>query len=232
MRKTGRRVNRVVMKFQLKRHHRNVPSDELICDLQRIQSCSRKQSFTGVEYKTLGGKFDVRTFARRFGTWSKALQMAGVGTRVMNVPEKELLENLAAVWTTLGRQPTYRQMAKPISQYDATTYKRRFGTWAKALEKFVEWANTDQKLGLQPEAEPAAPNTARRRTPRDANLRLRFKVMQRDGFKCLCGRSPATDPAVTLEIDHITPWSKGGETVLENLQTLCRQCNSGKSDLV
>ena len=41
--------------------------------------------------------------------------------------------------------------------------------------------------------------------------------------------SPAKDPGVELHVDHIFPWSKGGETVLENLQTLCSRCNGGKS---
>ena len=30
--------------------------------------------------------------------------------------------------------------------------------------------------------------------------------------------------------DHIVPWSKGGKTVPENLQMLCRRCNGMKSD--
>jgi 5-methylcytosine-specific restriction endonuclease McrA len=34
-----------------------------------------------------------------------------------------------------------------------------------------------------------------------------------------------------LVIDHKVPWSLGGETVMENLQALCTQCNGGKSDL-
>ncbi|MDR1517179.1 MAG: HNH endonuclease [Dysgonamonadaceae bacterium] len=29
--------------------------------------------------------------------------------------------------------------------------------------------------------------------------------------------------------DHITPWSAGGRTVLDNLQMLCRDCNLRKS---
>ena len=52
--------------------------------------------------------------------------------------------------------------------------------------------------------------------------KLRYQVLKRDSFKCCaCGASPAKDPAVELHIDHIVPWSKGGETTLENLQTLC-----------
>ncbi|MBR0162008.1 MAG: HNH endonuclease [Oscillospiraceae bacterium] len=46
-----------------------------------------------------------------------------------------------------------------------------------------------------------------------------------------CGASPAKDSSVELHIDHIKPWSKGGETVMENLETLCSIWNLGKSDL-
>ncbi|MBO5870140.1 MAG: HNH endonuclease [Clostridia bacterium] len=61
--------------------------------------------------------------------------------------------------------------------------------------------------------------------------KLRYQVLKRDNFKCCaCGASPAKDPTVELHIDHIIPWSKGGETTLENLQTLCSRCNIGKSD--
>ena len=33
-----------------------------------------------------------------------------------------------------------------------------------------------------------------------------------------------------MEADHITPWSQGGKTNLENCQMLCRECNRRKSD--
>lgn len=58
---------------------------------------------------------------------------------------------------------------------------------------------------------------------------LRTKVLQRDNFQCrMCGHS-ARD-GVTLHIDHITPVSHGGLTVLGNLQTLCATCNLGKGN--
>ena len=34
-----------------------------------------------------------------------------------------------------------------------------------------------------------------------------------------------------MEADHITPWSKGGKTIAENCQMLCRDCNRKKSDI-
>tara|TARA_B100001109_G_scaffold91795_1_gene74703 strand:+ start:167 stop:661 length:495 start_codon:yes stop_codon:yes gene_type:complete len=33
-----------------------------------------------------------------------------------------------------------------------------------------------------------------------------------------------------MEADHITPWSQGGKTDLDNGQMLCRDCNRRKSD--
>ena len=44
--------------------------------------------------------------------------------------------------------------------------------------------------------------------------------------------SRAKGDNIELHIDHIIPWSKGGETVLENLQTLCSDCNLGKSNIL
>lgn len=52
---------------------------------------------------------------------------------------------------------------------------------------------------------------------------LRKAVFERDGYRCKHCNSH-----IDLCADHIHPESKGGETVLENLQTLCRSCNSKK----
>ncbi len=72
---------------------------------------------------------------------------------------------------------------------------------------------------------------ATHRTSRTINVRLRFMTMRRDNFCCCaCGRSPATHRGLELQVDHVVPWSRGGESVLENLQTLCSECNRGKSD--
>jgi hypothetical protein len=53
---------------------------------------------------------------------------------------------------------------------------------------------------------------------------LRFKVLERDRFRCkYCG---AQD--VELHVDHIIPKALGGQDVLENLATACAPCNLGK----
>ena len=52
-----------------------------------------------------------------------------------------------------------------------------------------------------------------------------------DGFQCQsCGASPLRTPGTELHVDHILPWSSGGETVDSNLQSKCSRCNLGKND--
>lgn len=52
---------------------------------------------------------------------------------------------------------------------------------------------------------------------------VRAAVYERDGWRCLhCGTG------AELSLDHIIPWSHGGPDTDENLQTLCRPCNSSK----
>jgi 5-methylcytosine-specific restriction endonuclease McrA len=67
----------------------------------------------------------------------------------------------------------------------------------------------------------------------EALLKLRFKVLERDGFRCqYCGRDPKTFPEVKLQIDHVRPDSKGGLFIEENLTTSCQECNLGKGDVI
>ncbi len=68
-------------------------------------------------------------------------------------------------------------------------------------------------------------NKAKRNIP----LGIRYKVLKKDAFKCIaCGRGANDD--VKLHIDHKTPFSLGGLTELNNLQTLCDECNISKSN--
>ena len=55
---------------------------------------------------------------------------------------------------------------------------------------------------------------------------LRHKVFKRDGYRCReCG---ASNDETSLEIDHIVPVARGGTNDIDNLQTLCRECNRMK----
>lgn len=67
-----------------------------------------------------------------------------------------------------------------------------------------------------------------RRERLDAGLRA--LVIERDGYVCqLCGGE--VDPA-DVHIDHITPWSLGGRSTLDNLQVAHSTCNLRKGNRV
>lgn len=86
------------------------------------------------------------------------------------------------------------------------------------LRAWHEWHWT---RGLKLRQDPA--HVAASRARRWIRPSLRQAVYERDGHRCLdCG----TDQ--NLSLDHIHPYSLGGEDTLENLQTLCRSCNSRK----
>ena len=50
-------------------------------------------------------------------------------------------------------------------------------------------------------------------------------VYTRDGGSCQCCGS-----SLSLEYDHITPFSCGGSSDVSNIQLLCLQCNRSKSN--
>jgi ribosomal protein L37AE/L43A len=55
---------------------------------------------------------------------------------------------------------------------------------------------------------------------------IRVAVLMRDEFTCrLCWRYGGR-----MEIDHIIPWSAGGADTVDNLRTLCRECNETRSN--
>ena len=183
----------------------------------------------------MAGQQCCDTYYRRFGGWLKALKIAGLKqTRSpINIPQEDLFQNLEEIWIKLGRQPRYNECTRPLSQFSAGTYEKRFGTWRKSLEAFVKYINEEGKQSSEEGIRSLKTDKAtKHKTKRSINWRLRFLVMRKDNFKCKsCGRSPATDQKIILHVDHIKAWAKGGETVFENLQTLCSKCNIGKSDL-
>lgn len=215
------------MRFELENHTRNTPDIELLNELRRIASLLNKTTVTIDEFND-HASFHSTTLSRRFGTWMKALDAAGLQrTRNLNITNEALFENLAETWLKLGRQPKYQDLTKEHSRYSSGTYEKRFGTWRKALEAFVEWANSDESKVLPSERPVGAPS---KRGPRNINWRLRALVLMRDGGRCqLCG-AEAKDGA-KLHIDHVIPWANGGETKLANLQALCEVCNIGKSNV-
>lgn len=65
---------------------------------------------------------------------------------------------------------------------------------------------------------------ARRGRRRRIPLDVRLEVLQRDGHRCrYCGETEG------LHIDHVHPFSRGGDDSPGNLQALCGPCNLRKA---
>lgn len=227
------------MKFELEPYNRNVPDEYLIKDMKDVSKKTRRNTVTMAEYERYGRSHPT-TLTRRFRSWFNVLENAGLqaSRSKFNIPDKELFDNIKDIWIFLGRRPWYAEVKMPISKYYASTYVKRFGSWRKALEAFIEYINDDSteeaelksditqewSLGKKSKKKP-------RRTKREISERLRFSILLRDGFRCQsCGKSPVTTHGVELQVDHIIAWANGGETTRENLETKCNKCNLGKGN--
>lgn len=97
------------------------------------------------------------------------------------------------------------------------------------IERWSAWENTqgpeywEAKNRSVPREK--TPQEKRRDQATRRTHQLRPTLLARDGHACkVCGST------IDLCIDHIVPVSKGGGDELDNLQVLCRSCNSRKRD--
>ena len=234
-----------------------ISPDQLLRELKTIANKHKGTVFQYEDYRRLGGKRARGTFCKYLGGWRQAVASIGLKDGfsrarpdLRTYADEDYFEEMQRLWELLGRQPMAREMRKS-GRISPQSFQQRFGSWTKAVYAFCEDRNGPDSYDFvdgMPQAERAelAQEIAsqehignsqalilnlKRRTPRKPSVRLRFQVFQRDNFTCrACGRSPAREIGVILEVDHVIAWSHGGETILANLQTLCNRCNSGKSD--
>jgi hypothetical protein len=223
------------MKYQLKEFNRNVPAEDLLGDLKLVAEKLGVNKISSRQYDDNGGKYASATIGVRFGGWNSALKRAELNlVHRRDVSEVELFKNLEEAWVNIGRQPTSRDMKSSASKFSTHQYVSKFGAWRKALEEFVNYINStnpaEESVGeTEGNVVEISKPIYKHKTRRLPSERLKVQVLMRDGNKCrLCGITLTGD---NIHFDHITPWSKRGETVLENLQILCSKHNLAKGDL-
>jgi len=207
--------------------------DELLVAIKESIENSGKSTLTLSEFTAHTG-ITGGPVRRVFGSWKEALSACGLEQSPLGkrYTDEQCFENMLALWMHFGRPPQHDEMNRHPSQVGAKAYVRRWGTWRKALQAFVQRVNGGEAspLALQEAEQSNIPDSPKvDRGPRDIPLSLRYFVLKRDNFRCItCGTSPAINLGVVLHIDHIYPWSLGGATVADNLRTLCSLCNLGK----
>ncbi|MBI4808248.1 MAG: HNH endonuclease [Nitrosomonadales bacterium] len=232
------------MEFKLDRPRANeYPTEAILDELRRVAAIFENRRFTRREFDTNSNYCKGSVVLSRFGTWQAALDATGLDLIAPVrkdrhfISNEELFSELGRIWHLIGHRPSKDEWESSQPIYSYTTYKTRFGGWVNACAAFIEYTSLPADVSTRSLA-PSLPESLGKPTrpidtseKRSIPMKLRYQVLARDCFKCVvCGRSPATHAGVVLHIDHIKPFSKGGKTVLENLRSLCQECNWGKGD--
>lgn len=154
---------------------------------------------------------------------------ADIQWRLLGTLPREVLRHLVWKYESGG----------PALHFDLDELASTFGVSRKAIQRvlkdlrrggflssstFVEMFLTQQSYLLERlKDSPPVDDGPLRRSKVTIPPELRWQIWERDDFRCrICGvRS-------NLSVDHIHPESLGGTLDPDNLQTLCKSCNSRK----
>lgn len=123
------------MKFELAPENRGQPDSVLIQDLQSVAK-SLGQNFVPRDEYLKHGRFAPKTLINRFGSWNKALKLAGLSVqKPNNLSREECLDDLRRVASQLGTQSLTVQEYRRHGQFTEGPYRRIFGAWPAALRE-------------------------------------------------------------------------------------------------
>jgi len=239
------------MDFQFKRKRLNeIPEAKILDELEKAAKHFNYFEFGYREFNEIAD-VSAGVVKKRFGTWGKGLEvlrkrLQEKGLNLSPRPhapnrvysDKELFGEMGRIWQKVGQRPSKTEWEMSEPKFSYSNFKKRFGGWTNACLKFIEFKMgadilADDFVLREKKDQHGSKIEYIKEKSRDVPLGLRLKVLSRDNFRCIfCGKSPATDFGIKLHIDHVMPFSKGGHSVLDNLQTLCAECNLGKSNSV
>jgi hypothetical protein len=231
--------------FKFDRHRIDkIHRDRVIAELLKVAEANQYFEFQLKDFEALAN-ISKHPVIATFGSWPAALQelrellrLQGKDLKTRSrdrISNVNLFSEMRRIWSSLGHRPSRYEWESASPAYSYETYKNRFGGWQSACLRFLEH-QMGGEIQLEEDSLPTV-SSSNMQTPelvirrRNVPLNVRLAVLKRDGFRCvLCGRSPANELGVVLHLDHVHPFSLGGESTADNLQTLCQACNLGKSD--
>ncbi len=133
-------------KFELRRLE-SYDEDSLLAELRRVAPLVDTPHIPRAAFNRLA-KASASVIVRRFGTWEKALERAGLRHRYSGAPisrkhsaegrqaltDDQLIQDLKDVALELGGAPLTIEGYNRHGRANAETIRRRFGSWWKALE--------------------------------------------------------------------------------------------------
>jgi hypothetical protein len=190
----------------------------LVAELRRIAEVLGKSTLSLADVGNFG-RMSTDCVMKKFGSLGAALTAAGL-TPNRRFSDRELLKMLVDLWPRTMEDHKRRPRATDFARYglpvSASTCVRRFGSWRKALTAASRFSASGKA--------PREDSKRRRRTT--ISFRVRFRILQRDLYRCRICRASG----VKLEVDHVVPLSLGGSNDMNNLQALCVPCNRGKAN--
>lgn len=202
-----------------------ISNNDIIKDLLYVKDEILKEDKITMREYLVHSKYSNKAITNHFGTWNNLLSNANIeiARSYQHLSKEDIFYLIEELWIQLGKQPNMREF-EAMTKHTKKIIISNFGKWSICLKEFVDWKNNKIK------SKNTSTNTlTKHKTPREPSKSLRYDVLTRDNYKCvICGRS--TSDNIKLHVDHIIPYSRGGETTLDNLQTLCSDCNLGKSN--
>ena len=216
--------------FSLDKKLIRAKEEDLINDVKAFSKSVNGEPITARAYnKWKSKRFSKDTIVRKFGSWERACDIAGVKYLYHTYDEKELIDHFERVWRWRGQRLVQSDLLDYNKLHGTTihpcVYARRWRSFTNFVKLFSQY-----KLG-QITIEELIASSGEQPIRELISPRLRAHVLERDNYTCKdCGASPRKGDSVTLHVHHIIPVSEGGTNNLENLVTNCNVCNQGKSD--
>jgi len=109
----------------------------LISELRRVAENLGQDTISRRQF-AYHGRVSAGLVERRFGTWKKALEAAGLqaNDRFKKLAEVDLEAEFRRVHAKLGTAPTRNEFAIE-SSYSPTVYDKRYGTWSKTVGHYL-----------------------------------------------------------------------------------------------
>ncbi|MDB2275874.1 hypothetical protein PM022_15260 [Halorubrum ezzemoulense] len=123
----------------------NVSDADLLAELRRLSDeIGETPTSRDMAEK---GKYAPSTYSIAFGSWNDAVREAGLDpTRLREVPDSKLLDELERLTNQLGQPPTVHQMENH-GRFGAKTFSTTFGSWNDALREANLEPNKERDVG-------------------------------------------------------------------------------------
>lgn len=108
-----------------------VTDEELLGELHRLANALGEHPTSSDVVDR--GEYSLSTYQRRFGSWSAAVEAAGLDSDEGETTEEELLVELHRLHQKLDKVPSLADV-REYGVYSRSTYRREFDSWTAALE--------------------------------------------------------------------------------------------------